>query len=69
MIQGHLKKMSAQHANPIQYELILDAQKINLNNLLNQKFSLEFLGEINCIQCGRKTKQSFQQAHPDSVSA
>lgn len=61
MIQGHLKKMSVVHNTPVTYELLLDTQKINLNNLLNQKIMLEFLGDIHCIQCGRKTKQSFQQ--------
>ncbi|OGT43375.1 MAG: hypothetical protein A3F13_04215 [Gammaproteobacteria bacterium RIFCSPHIGHO2_12_FULL_40_19] len=61
MIQGHLKKMSVLHTQPIQYQLILDNEKIALNNFLNQKISIEFLGEIHCIQCGRKTKQSFQQ--------
>src|SRR3990167_11484596 len=61
MIQGHLKKMSVLHAQPIQYDLILDNQTINLNKLLNQKITLDFLGDIHCIQCGRKTKQSFQQ--------
>lgn len=63
MTQGNLHKMSVHHAHPIQYELILDNQKINLNNLLNKKITLEFLGDIHCIQCGRKTKQSFQQGY------
>lgn len=63
MTQGFLKKMFAHHARPIQYELILNNQKISLNNYLNQKISFEFLGEINCIQCGRKIKQSFQQGY------
>lgn len=63
MIQGHLKKMSVVHDNPIGYQLLLDDHKINLNNLLNQKITLEFLGDIHCIQCGRKTKQSFQQGY------
>src|SRR3990167_4342770 len=53
--------MSVLHTQPIQYQLILDNEKIALNNFLNQKISIEFLGEIHCIQCGRKTKQSFQQ--------
>lgn len=63
MTQGNLKKMSVHHAQPIQYELILDNQKINLNSFLNKKITLEFLGDIHCIQCGRKTKQSFQQGY------
>ena len=53
----NLHKMHVQHTNPIQYQL----NKITLNNLLNKKLTLEWNGEINCIQCNRKIKQSFQQ--------
>ncbi|HLB56448.1 MAG TPA: DUF2797 domain-containing protein [Coxiellaceae bacterium] len=63
MTSGYLQKMSVTHAQPIQYELILDNQKINLNNFLNKKISLEFLNEIHCIQCNRKIKKTFQQGY------
>ncbi len=63
MIQGYLHKMLVSHETPIQYELTLDNHKIILNNFLNKKISLEFLNEIHCIQCDRKTKQSFQQGY------
>lgn len=62
-VKGSLQKMVVHHAQPIQYELILDAEKINLNDFLNKKISLAFLGDIHCIQCGRKIKQSFQQGY------
>lgn len=49
--------MSATHHTTIQYQL----STLNLNDYLSKKLTLEFLGEIFCIQCNRKTKQSFQQ--------
>lgn len=61
--KGSLQKMLVHHAQPIQYELLLDNQKININSYLNKKITLEFLGDIHCIQCNRKIKQSFQQGY------
>lgn len=63
MITLHLHKMHVKHTSPIQYTLQSDEQTILLNDFLNKKIRLEFLGEIHCIQCGRKTKQSFQQGY------
>lgn len=61
MKTGFIKKMAVTHTTPIQYDLMINHEKITLNNYFNKKITLEFLGEIYCIQCGRKTKQSFQQ--------
>ena len=54
-----IKKMLVSHQSPIQYTL----NNICLNDYLNQKISLEFTGNIFCIQCNRKLKQSFQQGY------
>ncbi|MDH3948422.1 MAG: DUF2797 domain-containing protein, partial [Gammaproteobacteria bacterium] len=32
-----------------------------MNSLIGNSISLSFLGEINCIACGRKTNKSFSQ--------
>lgn len=61
MSQGHLRKLSVSHESCIKYVLKLGENSIELNQYLDKKISIEFLGEILCIQCGRKTKQSFQQ--------
>jgi len=61
--QGYLHKMLVYDAHPIQYELIFDNQKINVNLFLNKKITLEFLNEIHCIQCDRKITKSFQQGY------
>lgn len=63
MITGALHKMHVQHENGVQYQLTLNNETIALNNFLNKKITFEFLGEIYCIQCGRKTKKSFQQGY------
>lgn len=63
MITLHLHKMHVAHTNPIQYSLQSDQETILLNDYLNQKITLAFLGEIQCIQCARHIKKSFQQGY------
>jgi hypothetical protein len=53
--------MHVKHASPIEYTLQSHHEIILLNDYLNKKIKFEFLGDIHCIQCDRKTKQSFQQ--------
>lgn len=55
----NLRKMSVQHTAPIHYQL----NELVLNDFLGQHFTLEWTGEIYCIQCNRKIKQSFQQGY------
>ncbi len=62
-ITGILRKMEAQFAKPIEYSLVLNEHKIPLNNRLGRHLQLCFTGNIYCIQCNRKTKQSFQQGY------
>lgn len=63
MMQGYLRKMRAQLHDPVRYELILGDRYFLLNDYLNQNISLEFLGDMACIQCGRKIKKTFQQGY------
>jgi hypothetical protein len=60
-----LKKMSTQWAEnlPVEYRLEVGGEMISLNALLGQKISFRYTGVIYCVQCGRKTKKSFQQGH------
>lgn len=60
---GKLYKMAAEVASPINYHLPLSDQKIFLNAYLGKQIYLEYLNEIYCVQCNRKTKKSFQQGH------
>ena len=45
------------------YQLPLDDQRIPLNNLIGKRISLEHLGDIHCIHCGRRSKKSFSQGY------
>ncbi len=64
---GHLQKMlvtaSTDPAQPVQYHLPLDDQRVPLNPLLGQKISLRYCGAIHCVHCGRKSNKSFNQGY------
>lgn len=36
---------------------------IYLNDFIGKNIAIEFLNEINCISCGKKTKKSYSQGH------
>lgn len=48
------------HAN---YYFNAGQETIHMNSLLGKKISIEFLNEINCIKCGKKTNKSFHQGY------
>ncbi|MDK2777866.1 MAG: DUF2797 domain-containing protein [Pseudomonadota bacterium] len=61
---GHLSKMAiapSADGEPVQYQLVLDDQRIALNEHLGKHITLQWQGEIHCCHCGRKTKKSFAQ--------
>ncbi len=63
MNAGRLIKMRSELRASVEYSLVLGEQTIPLNSYIGRDFQLSFTGNIYCIQCGRKTKQSFQQGH------
>lgn len=60
-VSGNLRKMKAELNSPVDYFLIVGDNEISLNAFLQKKIILHFSGVINCIQCDRKIKKSFQQ--------
>ncbi len=60
-LQGNLHKMYSQAGSPVAYQLELGGQSLLLNDWLGQRMRIEYLQEIECIHCGRKTKKSFNQ--------
>lgn len=64
---GHLSKMVVslgnQETDQVQYQLPLDEQRLPLNEVLGQRISLRYLGEIHCINCGRRSNKSFNQGY------
>ncbi len=63
MLVGNLKKMRVTLKNPVQYELVLGESSVLLSDMLGQELTLSFKGEIQCVHCGRKTKNSFSQGY------
>ncbi|MFX4228644.1 MAG: DUF2797 domain-containing protein [Porticoccaceae bacterium] len=45
------------------YHLALDDERIPLNGFIGKTIALRYLGEINCVYCGRKTSKSFNQGY------
>ncbi len=62
-LQGTLRKMHNEHLTPVSYQLPVGDELLPLNELLGKKLTLNFLDEIFCIACGRKTKKSFNQGY------
>jgi len=60
---GSIRKMEVSHEKVIQYYLPLGGIKIHLNELLGRPLTLEYLGHIHCIRCGRETRKSFAQGY------
>jgi len=62
--RGAISKMSASLESPtVQYAFRLGDTLVPVNPLIGTKLRLEFLGEIYCTHCGRKTKKSFSQGY------
>lgn len=62
---GHLGKMvttlDPKSESPVQYQLPLDDKLVPLNPYIGKKIKLSYLGEIHCIECGRKASKSYNQ--------
>jgi hypothetical protein len=60
---GNISKMEAFPEKVIKYLLPLGKEKIFMNDLIGKHISLEYLGHIHCIKCGRETRKSFAQGY------
>ena len=60
---GNIRKMRTELAVPVQYFLPLGEEEVFMNALIGSEVRIEFLGEINCIRCGRTTRKSFAQGY------
>lgn len=63
MAQGTILKMEVQLTKPVTYILPLGDEKIPLNPCIGKKIKFEFLDNIVCIACKKKTKTSFNQGY------
>jgi hypothetical protein len=62
-VTGHLAKMYVELDQQVQYFLPLDDHREPLNALLGKQIRLEYLGDIHCTNCGRRSKKSFSQGY------
>lgn len=60
-IEGNILKMRSEDSDPIKYTLPVGEAEIEMNDLIGNQITLEYLHQINCIKCGRKTNKSFSQ--------
>lgn len=60
---GTLAKMKTTLKSPVHYQLSLGDEKIELNTLLGETLKLTYQGHIFCVNCGNKTKKSFNQGY------
>ncbi len=62
-MQGNLRKMKTRLDNPVQYQLPLTEQLVDLNPLIGKPIKLLFSGSIACVHCDRSIKKSFNQGY------
>ena len=62
-VLGQLRKMNVEAQNPIEYFLNLDKNSFPLNAHIGETLSLKWAGTITCIECGRKTRKSYDQGY------
>lgn len=64
MLKGNLRKMTTEILNEsVDYSLTIGDDKILLNDYIGKKLHIEYLQQINCKHCGRKTKSSYAQGY------
>ena len=63
MTTGVIRKMVVEATEPVSYWLPMGEERLEVQSLLGSQISLEFTGQIYCIECGRKTTKSFNQGY------
>jgi len=61
--EGNIRKMEAFQDEVVQYFLPLGKERIHMNELVGTPITMEYLGHIHCIKCGRETRKSFAQGY------
>lgn len=62
-VTGRLRKMPAEAADPVAYNLAVGDTRIPMNELVGHRLRFDFDGVIRCIHCDRKTNKSFSQGY------
>lgn len=61
--RGNLRKMQVEANDPVDYTLVIGEQRLHLNPWIGTTVRIEFSGDIHCVNCGRKTRKSFNQGY------
>jgi hypothetical protein len=62
-MQGFTEKMHTQLNTPVQYQLVLNDETIDLNPSLGKTIHLRFTGRIACVHCHKPIKKTFNQGY------
>ena len=60
-MQGRILKMLTELKSPVQYTLPMGDHLLDMNQWIGKNIQFSFEGEIYCLDCGRRTKKSFNQ--------
>ena len=60
---GRIIKMKTELNHPVQYYLPIGNKLLGMNQLIGKHIKLHFNGEIYCLDCGQRTKKSFNQGY------
>lgn len=61
--EGNLRKLQVTLIDPVGYALPIGESRLPMNALIGKQLTLQYSGEINCVNCGRKTSKSFNQGY------
>lgn len=62
-LSGQVRKMSVENDTPIHYSLNLNEESYPLNSHIGGNLKISWQGLITCVECGRKTKKSYDQGY------
>jgi len=62
-LTGNIRKLTTSLGETVDYQLPIGEQSLPMNALIGQPLAMTYLGEIHCIECGRKTSKSFNQGY------
>lgn len=63
MTVGAIRKLKSKHDSIVNYQLPLGEELVELNPLVGKEVSLNFTGNIFCIDTGKTIKKSFGQGY------
>ena len=60
-MHGQILKMKTELNHPVQYYLPIGNKLLGMNQWIGKHIQFHFNGEIYCLDCGQRTKKSFNQ--------